>query len=131
MFYLVVLAFVAVLYGALSRTGMTGVAMTADHRLFIAIACYTVSTVLFRPLLLSMFSYVISVATGLPNIRHSKSLVMGFAISILGLFVAAWSSHEGEKFKQGLAGDAAQAATSKPAPEKGAGRKLHKSREEK
>lgn len=127
MFYLVVLAFVAVLYGALSQSGVT---MTADHRLFIAIACYAVSTMLLRPMLLTMLSYVISVATGLPNIRHSKSLMMGFAVSILGLSVAAWSSHA-EKPQQGLASDASQAAVSKPAPKKGAERKLHKSREEK
>jgi ABC-type amino acid transport system permease subunit len=119
MFYLVVLALAAVIYGAFSRSG---VAMTADHRLFIAIACYAVSTVLLRPMLLSMFRYVICVVTGVPSIRHSKSLMLGFVISALGLSMAAWSSRAAEmggKLLQGLADDVSEVAVSKPAPKKG------------
>lgn len=92
--------------------------MTADHQLFIAIACYAVAAVMLRPLLVSMFIYGASVMFGLTNISQSKSLMMGFAVSALGLSVAAWSSHA-DTPQQDLAGDASQTAVSKHAPKKG------------
>lgn len=98
--------------------------MTTDKMLFIAIACYAIAVVLFRPLIVSLLRYAVSVVTGLPSALRSKALLIGFMVAALGLSLAVWASRSGDPL-QGLPGDASQSPTVKSVPEKGATRGKH------